>query len=143
MDFNLTFTARGLERIVMESGTGQTNMLYLIRDAEGAIHGLIGITDIDWVQRRGVLLLLMGPSALEEKRSYRPTKLLLERAFREWDLRRLVMPVFQTETQTATVLKGFGFEQEGVLREHVFHKGETFDVGIYGILKGEFHHVEV
>ncbi|MBN1423912.1 GNAT family N-acetyltransferase [Candidatus Fermentibacteria bacterium] len=143
IDFNLTFSADGLRRMALEPVAGQTSRLYLIRDKEGAVYGITGITDIDWVQRRGLLLLLMGESALREKRSYEPLKLLLIRALREWDFRRVVIPVFLAETQTVTVLKGFGFQQEGVLRKHVFFKGESFDVGVFGILKSEFHHVEV
>jgi len=141
--FNLTFGADELRRVVGEPVAGQTSRLYLIRDKEGAVHGIIGITDIDWVQRRGLLLLLMGESALREKRSYEPLKLLLIRALREWDFRRIVIPVFLAESQTVTVLKGFGFQQEGILRKHVFFKGESFDVGVFGILKNELHYVEV
>ncbi len=143
IDFNLTFNAGGLERIIKEPGTEQTNKLYHMIDSDDSPYGLIGITDIDWVQRRGTIVLLMGQADVREKRSYGPLKLLLGKAFREWDLHRVMIPVFQSETETATVLKGFGFRQEGILREHVFFKGETFDVCVYGILKNELHYVEV
>ena len=143
IDFNLTFNANGFERIVQEPVTEQTNMLYLMRESDDSLLGCIGISDIDWVQRRGFLVLLMGQAELREKRSYVPLKLLLVKAFHEWDLRRVVIPIFQLEIETAAVLKGFGFRQEGILREHVLFRGETFDVCIYGILKSELHNVEV
>ncbi len=142
MDFNLSFSSEGIRRIALQPETGQRDRLYMARETEGAVFGLIGITDTDWVQRRGALVLLMGETALREKRSYEPLKLLILKAFQEWDLRRLTAMAFTTDAATVAVLKGFGFQQEGVLRSHVVFRAEALDVGVFGVLKAEFRHVE-
>ena len=60
-------------------------------------------------------------------------------AFEAWDLVKVSAQVFEFNRSSAKVLSKNGFQQEGVLRQHVHKNGEYYDAIQFGLLKTEFH----
>jgi RimJ/RimL family protein N-acetyltransferase len=142
-NYNIAMSLDSLRKLISEQDDGK-NRLYIIKDNESEeVLGLIGITDIDWIQQRGNIILLMEKKLLIKKESHEPVKLLLIKSMNEWNMRKLIFPVYKMDTYTTTVLKGFGFKGEGTLTEYVRWVDEYFDVELMGLVKNDFHYVEV
>lgn len=119
------------------------NKLYFIfNNGSEEPEGIVGLSSIDWTQGRANLIVLMNPEKLKSKLCYEPLKILLNKAIKEWRIRRVTAVAYKDDSQTQTVLKSFGFTVEGTLLEYVEYKNECFDVNIMGLLKSNFHSVD-
>ena len=65
-------------------------------------------------------------------------KLLIEKAFRESDLRRLIAYVHDKNLASCRVLEKLGFKREGLLREHYIINGVPENEVLFGLLKHEW-----
>jgi RimJ/RimL family protein N-acetyltransferase len=117
-------------------------LFIIINKKENNSCGITGVRNIDWIERRAELVLLMDNTSMKMKMSHEPIKLLLKQIFREWRLRRVWIKVYSKDTPTITVLKSFGFSREGALRQELFMDGDYLDIEILGLLDKEFHCVE-
>jgi ribosomal-protein-alanine N-acetyltransferase len=142
-DLKLNLSTASLLKNIKDPVYAGTNRMYLVLDPGGRAIGIIGLTDIDMIQQRALLYLIMNDDDRKAKRSYGPIKTLLTRAFTEWNMRKITAYVFAEENATITMLKGFGFVIEGTMKEYVWWKNESFDVTIMGVLKNGFHTVDV
>jgi RimJ/RimL family protein N-acetyltransferase len=140
---NIAMSLDSLKKMISGHENGK-NKLYIIKNNENEeVIGMIGITDIDWIQQRGNIILFMEKKLLMKKESHEPVKLLLLKSIQEWNIRKLIFPVFKFDTYTTTLLKGFGFKEEGTLTEYVRWIDEFFDVVLMGLINKDFHYVEV
>lgn len=64
---------------------------------------------------------------------------MIEYAFIELGVKRVVANVYGANPGAARVLRKVGMRHEGTLRRHIKLRGEYCDVQIFGILGGEFH----
>jgi RimJ/RimL family protein N-acetyltransferase len=117
--------------------------LYVAAVADGSdAYGIIGLKDIDWLQRRAEVVIIITDDASKKKIAYEPLKLLLAKAVKDWQMRRMWARLRASDTQTTTVLKGFGFAVEGKLREDIRIESGHVDVSLLGLLDREFRTVE-
>ena len=65
-------------------------------------------------------------------------RLMLEVAFLELQLERVVSDVNAANSRSIRVLEKLGFKLEGVLRNHETYRGERGDVHLFGLLREEF-----
>src|SRR5215469_4847594 len=65
-------------------------------------------------------------------------RLLVEKIFRETDLRRLLAYVHEENIASCRVLEKLGFQEEGLLREHYVILGSPVNEILYGLLKREW-----
>lgn len=65
-------------------------------------------------------------------------RLLVEKIFRETNLRRLVAYVHEENIASCRVLEKLGFQEEGLLREHYLILGNPVNEILYGLLKHEW-----
>jgi RimJ/RimL family protein N-acetyltransferase len=134
---------KGLQEIVSNPVFSDTCRLYLVKCNESKlVQGVAGLIDIDWSQCSATMLILMDKGSLIKKISHEPLKNILIKAIKEWNLRKITAPVYTDDQWTKTVFKGFGFKEEGTLREQVIYKNETDDIVAMGLLNNEFHYVE-
>ena len=63
-------------------------------------------------------------------------------AFKTWDLVKVMAQVFEFNHASARVLEANGFQNEGVLRNHVQKNGKFIDSIQFGLLKEEFKTTE-
>lgn len=64
--------------------------------------------------------------------------LLLKKVFEEFGAHRLWLDVFETNLRAQHVYRGFGFRQEGVLREAVYRDGEYHSLILMSLLDREY-----
>jgi RimJ/RimL family protein N-acetyltransferase len=142
-EINLSDSSYPFNKLAAEAGYCLHNRLYIITDVKASEpSGIVGFKDLDFIQRRAEMVLVMPNDAIKRKLMYEPLKLLLKKAIGEWQLRRLWMRVKESDTQIITVLKGFGFRIEGTLREELKVGNEKYDVNILGLLDKDFRFVE-
>jgi ribosomal-protein-alanine N-acetyltransferase len=65
-------------------------------------------------------------------------RLLVEKIFRETNLRRLLAYVHEENVASCRVLEKLGFQEEGLLREHYVINGAAANEILYGLLKREW-----
>jgi len=58
--------------------------------------------------------------------------------FREWGLRRIHADHLARNPASGNVLRKLGMRPEGVLREHVVHRGEIEDLALFGLMRSEW-----
>jgi len=58
--------------------------------------------------------------------------------FRQWGLRRIHADHLVRNPSSGNVLRKLGMRPEGVLREHVVHRGEVHDLALFGLLRSEW-----
>lgn len=60
-------------------------------------------------------------------------KLLCQHLFENYSLNKICAEVYDENKSSASVLERNGFEQEGVLKDHVYKDGQYYDVILYGL----------
>jgi RimJ/RimL family protein N-acetyltransferase/predicted ATP-grasp superfamily ATP-dependent carboligase len=107
---------------------------------QGVLIGYGGVTRLDWRPLRGEVSFLTdpmrtGPHYQTDFKHF--LQLLLKVAFEDLGLHRLIAETYAFREETIAVLKDVGFREEGVLRQHVFKRGEWTDSIILGLLAHE------
>ena len=64
--------------------------------------------------------------------------LVLSYAFRELNLHRVQLSVFEYNERAIALYEKLGFRQEGVYREFMQREGRRYDMYLYGILRSEW-----
>jgi ribosomal-protein-alanine N-acetyltransferase len=65
-------------------------------------------------------------------------RLMIEKIFRETNLRKLIAYVHEENQASRRVLEKLGFQEEGLLREHYVISGTPVNEVLYGLLKHEW-----
>jgi ribosomal-protein-alanine N-acetyltransferase len=65
-------------------------------------------------------------------------RLLVEKIFRETNLRKLLAYVHEENIASCRVLEKVGFQEEGLLRDHYLILGNPVNEILYGLLKQEW-----
>lgn len=99
--------------------------------------GVCGLCNINWVNRTAEISLYVTPDYQDESVDLRARELLHQKAFDEFNLRRLHTEVYSFRTERVALLERCGYTHEGTLRKHVFKQGRYHDSLIYGLLREE------
>ncbi len=108
-------------------------------DDSGGLIGTCQLHGIHPVHRSAELQIRIG--VVEEQgrgQGSEATRLLLDFAFRDLNLRRVFLHVFSSNARAVKVYERAGFRLEGRLREAVHVDGEYLDVLVMGILRAEY-----
>lgn len=110
---------------------------YYLFERGGSPYGVVAFTQIDLVSKHAMWAFYTAPDAPKGTGSLMEY-LALEHAFNVLLLNRLYCEVLSFNKPVIRLHKKFGFEQEGILREH--HKGQDGYNDIYclGILNREW-----
>lgn len=113
--------------------------LFAIETAEGVHIGNIGLHDIDWLHRRAELGIVIGEREFWNQ-GYGSDAIctLLAFAFRDMNLHRVWLRVFEGNGRAMKAYEKCGFQHEGCLRQAVYRQGKYCDEFIMGILSHEF-----
>jgi RimJ/RimL family protein N-acetyltransferase len=112
---------------------------FVIADKESEAYiGQVNLDSIDWKNRVGVIGIVIGST---EHMGYgygtEAMKLLVSFAFRELNLNRLQLEVYDFNERAYRCYLSCGFKEEGRLRERHYKNGRYSDVIQMGILRSD------
>lgn len=127
------------EHVLPSYASSQPRLFLLALDRGDGISSYGGLTNIDWVSRRAEVSFLAEPQIVKSPALYRREFLdsllmYFDLAFSELELHRLFTETWSFRRSHIDLLESVGFQQEGVLRQHVVKDGQFFDAVIHGLL---------
>lgn len=107
--------------------------------------GYGGLTNIDWDSGRAEVSFLVNPARASDLNHYTRDfthflNLLCQVAFEELHLHRVFTETFSFRVEHMHLLEKFGFQREGVLREHIYKRNQWYDSVMHGLLSEEWGH---
>ncbi len=103
------------------------------------IIGTCQLYSIDWVNRSAELQIRIGDYNYQGKGLGRQALLMLLRnGFKDLNLHRIYLRVFENNERAIRLYKSIGFKVEGTLRDADFLDGKYLDIIMMSILKNEF-----
>jgi RimJ/RimL family protein N-acetyltransferase len=101
--------------------------------------GVIGFHAIDWRSRAGELGLFIGEKTLwNAGYGTDATRTLVQWGFRELNLNRVFLRVFEDNAAAIRCYEKIGFRHEGRLRQDRFQDGRYLDTLVMGLLRDEY-----
>jgi len=101
--------------------------------------GVIGFHAIDWRSRAGELGLFIGEKSLwNAGYGTDATRTLVQWGFRELNLNRVSLRVFEDNAAAIRCYEKIGFRHEGRLRQDRFQDGRYLDTLVMGLLRDEY-----
>jgi len=99
-------------------------------EVEGLV-GVCGLCNINWVNRTAeISIYVVGFPGIAAQ----ALDLLIDKAFKEFNLHRLWAEVYEFNTANIELFEGSGFQLEGMLHEHVFKQGKYHNCLMYGLV---------
>lgn len=124
---------RWLQRI-QEQGDRQE--FIILERATDRMIGTIGLSNIEPQHHRAEYGILIGERDARGKGfALDASRLLLDYGFNKLGLHRVYLHVFADNEAAIGLYKKLGFQQEGILREHVFKGGCFRDVAVFGLMQ--------
>ncbi|MBI5667088.1 MAG: GNAT family N-acetyltransferase [Chloroflexi bacterium] len=119
---------------------GRDSYLFGIRtlDDDGLI-GFVELGDILWTHRTSWLAIGIGDRAYRGQGcGYDAMRLVLDFAFKELNLHRVQLTVFEYNEPAIALYEKLGFRREGIYREFLQRDGQRYDMYLYGLLAHEW-----
>lgn len=106
---------------------------------DDALIGYVTVGEILWAHRSAWLTIAIGERANWGK-GYggEALRLALLFAFRELNLRRVQLTVFEYNARAIAAYERLGFRREGIFREALERDGRAWDMYLYGLLRREW-----
>ena len=105
---------------------------------EGNLAGAVRYHEIDWTTRSTELGYWLGAAFEGKGLVTTACKVLIERAFSELGLNRVVISCTPENLKSRAIAEKLGFTQEGILRQSDWLKDKFVDQVVYGILASEW-----
>lgn len=120
----------------------KSNTVYLFGVRLLEDDSLIGFLDLDgilWNNQVGWIGIAIGDPAYRDKGYGREALSLgINFAFRELNLHRLNLTVFEYNPRAIHLYESLGFVREGAFREAIYRDGRRYDMLLYGLLRSEW-----
>jgi RimJ/RimL family protein N-acetyltransferase len=133
-------SADELEKRFEEWQKSEQGLTFAVRRlADDSLIALASLEDILW--SHGVAWLGIGIGDREQwGKGYglEAMELLLGYGFRELNLHRIQLTVFQYNERAIALYEKLGFQREGVYREFMQRDGKRYDMYLYGLLRREW-----
>lgn len=117
--------------------TGAALPLHIVRRADDALVGGLGVHDVDPEHLRGEIGYWLGPAFRGHGYAREAVRALCRLAHGTIGLNRLEAGVFPGNSASVAVLLANGFRREGRLRENVRKDGRPTDVLLYSRLRDD------
>lgn len=115
------------------------NIRCAILNEEDNIIGVIYLLDIDYLNRNGVLHIMIGNQVSRNNGAGTfAVKEILNHAFNNYNLNRVELEVLSTNEFAQNFYKKLGFVSEGIKRKCIYKNGNYIDMIIMSILKDEW-----
>jgi ribosomal-protein-serine acetyltransferase len=123
-----------LKRLQVEANDGFEVALLV----DGRIAGGVGFHHVDWVNRSTSIGYWLAADAQGRGLMTAAVAALLDYAFFEWDLHRVIIEVVVGNERSRAIPERLGFRQEAILREAKLVRGSHEDTRLYAILAPEW-----
>jgi ribosomal-protein-serine acetyltransferase len=123
-----------LQRLQVEANDGFDAALLV----DGLIAGGVGFHRVDWVNRSTSIGYWLAADAQGRGLMTAAVSALLDWAFFEWDLHRVVIEVVVGNERSQAIPERLGFRQEAILREAKLVRGSHEDTRLYAMLAAEW-----
>jgi len=108
----------------------------IVERRTGRTIGTIGLSNIDRRHQRAEFGILIGASDARGKGfALEASQLLLDYAFNKLGLHRIYLFVFPENEAAIQLYQKLGFQQEGLLHQHVFKDDRFRDVVVFALLR--------
>lgn len=123
----------------MLAGSDDSRGFVIADAATEAYIGQVNLDAIDWKNRVGRIGIVIG-STEHTGRGFgkEAMKLLIDFSFRELNLNRLELEVYDFNERAVRCYAACGFREEGRLRERIYRNGRYHDVICMAILKADW-----
>jgi RimJ/RimL family protein N-acetyltransferase len=107
--------------------------------ADETLIGYIELGEILWTHRTSWLAIGIGERAYRgQGYGYDAMRLALDFAFKELNLHRVQLTVFEYNEPAIALYENLGFRREGAYREFMQRDGQRYDMVLYGLLAREW-----
>ena len=121
------------------SNANHKEKILAVETLKGELIGSIGLTNINWVERKAEMGIMIGEKDHWNKGyGSDAVREILRLAFERMNLNRIYLRVFENNPRAIRVYERCGFRKEGTLRHDHFHGQQYFDTIIMGILRSEY-----
>lgn len=111
---------------------------FAIADEEDEYLGTISLKNIDFVNKNAEYAICVRKKAQGNGVAYKATKMILEKAFYEYNLKKVYLNVLESNKRAIHFYEKVGFIYEGEARKHLYLHGEYKTLKWYSILIEEF-----
>lgn len=119
--------------------TGQVAQFIIVEKEGEKPIGSVYLRDIDTVNKKAEFGIFIGENSTRGKGyGTQATKLILDYAFKELDLNKVMLRVFAYNKGAIKCYEKAGFTNEGCFRQDVIIDGVAYDIIFMGILKSEW-----
>jgi len=123
----------------MVSGESDARGFVIADPATDAYLGQANLDSVDWKNRVGKIGIVIGsPDNMGRGYGTEALRLLVDFAFREMNLNRLELEVYEFNERAIRSYERCGFAHEGRLREKHYKRGRYWDVLQMGLLKKDW-----
>jgi len=117
------------------------------KDGEFCLFGYCGLVNINLASRRAELSFIVDPRRVSDETLYRQDfesalKMLCRFGFSELNLHRIYTETYAFREDHLRILESFGFQREGILRQHCFANDSFHDSIINALLYEEWKNKE-
>ncbi|MBU0650988.1 GNAT family N-acetyltransferase [bacterium] len=113
------------------------NIMFAIQELKtGKLLGVCGLCYINWINRSADFSIYIGHNELyiDEKFAPEAAILLIEYAFKEINLHRLSVEVYEIDKLKQNLMEKIGFKKEGCHIDTYWHNGEWVNSLFYGLI---------
>ena len=118
------------------------DFMFVIVDLEsGQSIGACGLLYTNWIIRSADFSFYIGHDELyiDEKYAYDAAKTLIEYGFKDLNLNKIWMELYEYDTKKLDFFKNkFNFNVDGMLRQNAFHDGKYWDSYLISLLASEY-----
>ncbi|WP_139489093.1 GNAT family N-acetyltransferase [Brevibacillus dissolubilis] len=134
------YTAEKLTKWLEQNNSSDTSYVFAIRTLdENLLIGYIALTAILWNNRVSWIEMLIGGEETRGKGyGTEALQVAIGFAFRELNLHRIQLSVFDYNIPGIRAYEKAGFKREGTYREFLHRDGQVFDMHLYGLLRHEW-----
>lgn len=102
--------------------------------------GNTGLGKIDFINRHTMFSIFIADQTYHNKGiGSTVTRLMLDFAFKRLNLNKVYLQTSERFVSAVKMYEKFGFQKDGVLRQHYYSRGKFEDKIIYSILKEEYN----
>lgn len=117
----------------------RNTIMFAVTDRRGKLIGVVGLTYIDWKNRRAEVSIYIGDKEAQGKgHGFDALVTLIRYGFHTTNLHKLYAEIFAFNEPSIKLFEKASFKLDGTKREDHFENGRYWDTYIYSLLGSEF-----